>query len=253
MKFLIQNLIIILSILGTGLSEAEPDRTRPNIILIMVDDMGYSDIGCYGGEVKTPNLDKLVSQGTTFTHTYNMGGYHGAVCVASRTMLITGKYIWHAKNSANELKKSLDGSLWPQLMAKSGYDTFFTGKWHIKADANHVFGTARNIRGGMPRQTPQGYNRQLADGTDPWDPSDPKFGGFWAGGKHWSEVVADDAIDYLDASKKRDNPFFMYIAFNAPHDPRQAPKKYVDMYPTCLLYTSPSPRDGLLSRMPSSA
>ena len=84
----------------------------------------------------------------------------------------------------------------------------------------------------MPRQTKEGYNRPIDGQPDPWDPSDPKFGGFWEGGKHWSEVVADDATDYLDIAKKSDNPFFMYIAFNAPHDPRQAPKEYVDMYPT---------------------
>ncbi|MCH2026694.1 MAG: sulfatase-like hydrolase/transferase, partial [Verrucomicrobiales bacterium] len=71
MKFLIQNLVIISTILGTALSEAEPDRTRPNIILIMVDDMGYSDIGCYGGEVKTPNLDKIAKDGLRFTQFYN--------------------------------------------------------------------------------------------------------------------------------------------------------------------------------------
>lgn len=208
-------------------------KNKPNILFIFADDQCYKTIGALNNdEIKTPHLDRLVKNGTTFTHSYNMGGYHGAVCVASRTMLITGKHIWHAKNSEKELKKSLDGKLWPQLMAKAGYETFFTGKWHVKADANHLFGTARNIRGGMPRQTPEGYNRPLADGTDPWDPSDPKFGGFWAGGKHWSEVVADDAISYLNSSQKSENPFFMYIAFNAPHDPRQAPKKYVDMYPT---------------------
>jgi arylsulfatase A-like enzyme len=58
-----------------------------------------------------------------------------------------------------------------------------------------------------------------------------KYGGFWEGGKHWSEIVGDTAVDYLDQSKDSDNPFFMYLAFNAPHDPRQSPKKYVDMYP----------------------
>ena len=208
-------------------------KDKSNVLFIFADDQCYKTIASLNNEeIKTPHLDRLVRNGTTFTHTYNMGGYHGAVCVASRTMLITGKHIWHAKNSEKNLKKSLDGKLWPQLMAKAGYDTFFTGKWHVKADANHLFGTARNVRGGMPRQTKEGYNRPLADGTDPWDPSDPKFGGFWADGKHWSEVVADDAIYYLDLSKKSENPFFMYIAFNAPHDPRQAPKKYVDMYPT---------------------
>ena len=220
---------LAVSILSTSLQ----GTNKPNILFIFADDQCYKTIGSLNNdEIKTPHLDKLVKKGTTFTHAYNMGGYHGAVCVASRTMLITGKHIWHAKNSEKELKKSLDGKLWPQLMAKAGYETFFTGKWHVKADANHLFHTARNIRGGMPRQTPEGYNRPLADGTDPWDPSDPKFGGFWAGGKHWSEVVADDAISYLNASKKTDDPFFMYIAFNAPHDPRQAPQEFVDMYPT---------------------
>ncbi len=220
-----------LSVFALTLGTALP-KAKPNILFIFADDQCYKTIrSVNNGEIETPSLDKLVSSGTTFTHAYNMGGYHGAVCVASRTMLVTGKYVWHAKNSEKELKKSLDGKLWPQLMAKAGYGTYFTGKWHVKADANHLFDTARHIRGGMPRQTSQGYNRPLADGTDPWDPSDPKFGGFWEGGKHWSEVVADDAVDYLDDAKKNDKPFFMYIAFNAPHDPRQAPKSYVDKYP----------------------
>ena len=223
--------LAVLSVFALTLGHALP-KAKPNVLFIFADDQCYKTIRAVNnGEIETPNLDKLVAGGTTFTHAYNMGGYHGAVCVASRTMLITGKYVWHAKNSEKELKKSLDGKLWPQLMAKAGYGTYFTGKWHVKADANHLFGTARHIRGGMPRQSSQGYNRPLADGTDPWDPSDPKFGGFWEGGKHWSEVVADDAVDYLDDAKKNDKPFFMYIAFNAPHDPRQAPKAYVDKYP----------------------
>ena len=222
----------ILAVILVAISHVSA-KNKPNILFIFADDQCYKTIRALNNpEIETPNLDKLVNGGTTFTHAYNMGGYHGAVCVASRTMLVTGKHVWHARQSEKELKKSLDGQLWPQLMAKAGYETYFTGKWHVKADANHLFGTARNIRGGMPKQTAQGYNRPLADGTDPWDPTDPKFGGFWEGGKHWSEVVADDALDYLNDSKQKDSPFFMYIAFNAPHDPRQAPKSYVDKYPT---------------------
>ena len=100
-------------------------KNKPNILFIFADDQCYKTIGALNNnEIKTPNLDRLVKNGTTFTHSYNMGGYHGAVCVASRTMLITGKHIWHAKNSEKELKKSLDGKLWPQLMAKAGYETF---------------------------------------------------------------------------------------------------------------------------------
>ena len=83
----------------------------------------------------------------------------------------------------------------------------------------------------MPNQTPEGYNRPLPDKPDPWSPYDIKFDGFWKGGKHWSEVVADDAVDYIGEAKQDKRPFFMYIAFNAPHDPRQAPKEYIDRYP----------------------
>jgi choline-sulfatase len=83
----------------------------------------------------------------------------------------------------------------------------------------------------MPKQTPAGYNRPLLNAPDPWSPFDKRFGGFWEGGKHWSEVVGDDAVGFLQNASKQDQPFFMYLAFNAPHDPRQAPKEYVDMYP----------------------
>jgi choline-sulfatase len=83
----------------------------------------------------------------------------------------------------------------------------------------------------MPRQTKQGYNRPIEGQPDPWKPWDKSFGGFWEGGKHWSEVVGDDAVDFLGQAAEKDSPFFMYIAFNAPHDPRQSPKEYVDKYP----------------------
>jgi choline-sulfatase len=116
-------------------------------------------------------------------------------------------------------------------MAKAGYETFFTGKWHIKTDAAKCFDHASNIRAGMPKDVPEGYNRPLAGQPDPWSPSDPEFGGFWQGGKHWSEVVGDDTVGFLGQAAKSEKPFFMYIAFNAPHDPRQSPKEYVDRYP----------------------
>lgn len=148
-------------------------------------------------------------------------------------MLVTGQYLWHVQKKEKEIRSKLqeEGQLWPQLLASAGYDTYFTGKWHIQADAKKAFKVARHIRGGMPKQTKEGYNRPIDGQPDPWDPADPKFGGFWEGGKHWSEVVADDCLDYLGMAKESENPFFMYIAFNAPHDPRQAPKEYVDRYP----------------------
>ena len=209
-------------------------QAKPNILYIFADDLAYNAIGTYGNsEVDTPHLDRLASNGMLFTHTYNQGGYHGAVCVASRSMLVTGRYVWNVQKEEKQIRTELQPQkqLWPQLLESAGYDTYFTGKWHIQADVNKVFKVARNVRGGMPNQTPEGYDRPYEGQPDPWSPSDPKFEGFWKGGKHWSEVVRDDALDYLSMAKDSANPFFMYVAFNAPHDPRQAPRSYVDRYP----------------------
>jgi len=75
------------------------------------------------------------------------------------------------------------------------------------------------------------YDRPLSKDDTEWLPWDTANGGFWKGGKHWSEIVADDALNFLASASESESPFFMYIAFNAPHDPRQSPKEYVDMYP----------------------
>jgi len=206
---------------------------KPNILFLFTDDQAFETIRALGHtDIDTPHLDRLVARGTTFTHAYNMGSFSPAVCVASRTMLVTGRSLWDAQS----IYKTTDaervaGRLWPQLLASAGYQTFFTGKWHIQANAEAAFTVAKNIRPGMPRDTPEGYNRPLQGQPDPWSPSDPKFGGFWQGGKHWSEVGADDAVEFLQASKGTTQPFFMYVAFNAPHDPRQSPQSYIDKYP----------------------
>ena len=82
----------------------------------------------------------------------------------------------------------------------------------------------------MPPSCPAAYERPVEGKTDIWQPWDKRRGGYWKGGKHWSEVVADDVVDYLNQADP-DKPFFIYAAFNAPHDPRQSPKRFVDMYP----------------------
>ena len=79
---------------------------------------------------------------------------------------------------------------------------------------------------------PNGYNRPLSAKDDSWSPTDRSKGGYWEGGKHWSEVAADDALGFINqANQKKNKPFFMYIAFNAAHDPRQSPGEFLDMYP----------------------
>lgn len=250
--------LFLLFACGDGTQKSE--EQVPNIVLIFTDDQTYHAVNALGNStIETPNIDRLAQNGTTFTHAYNMGAWNGAVCLASRAMMISGRSVWNA----NQFKKNwverdsvAMTQTWSKLMEQQGYDTYMTGKWHIDAPADQIFQTAKHIRPGMPNDAwehkkmmckfeeevdgvnvksadvmPVGYNRPKDENDDSWSPSDPQFGGFWEGGKHWSEVVKDDAIEFIQTAKAKENPFFMYIAFNAPHDPRQAPQEFIDRYP----------------------
>ena len=241
-----------------------PASTKPNIVFLYADDFAYWAINALGNEIiQTPNLDKLVAQGVSFSNAFNMGGWNGAICIASRSMLISGRSIWKA-NEINrqwgEGNTAAHSQTWGRLMSNAGYNTFATGKWHIQADPEQVFEETVNINpGGMPPDhltgtpglydrvreayangedfyalLPPGYNRPLSETDDSWTASDPAHNGYWTDGTHWSEVQRGDAINFIDAASRSEDPFFLYLAFNAPHDSRQSP---------CLLYTSPSPRD----------
>ncbi|TXE07024.1 sulfatase-like hydrolase/transferase [Seonamhaeicola algicola] len=249
--------LLLLCIVACNKQKNESSKEKPNVVFIFADDMTYSAINALGNnEIITPNLDKLVTQGTTFTHAYNMGAWNGAICAASRAMIMSGRTVWNVNNFRQNWinNKELDKT-WGKLMENAGYDTYMTGKWHIDAKANNVFQNVKHTRPGMPNDAwehneqvakfkaiegtdtdpatlmPIGYNRPLSENDTTWSPSNPKFGGFWEGGKHWSEVLKDDAIGFIENAEKSKNPFFMYLAFNAPHDPRQAPQEYIDMYP----------------------
>lgn len=226
-------LLLFLMTTASKPEKSKPSDTKPNIILIFTDDQRFNTVHALGNDqVITPNLDGLVKNGTTFTHAYNMGAWHGAVCVASRAMLVTGLSVWDAKKQETNYASLIDSKgFWPQQMKLAGYETYMTGKWHVNTDAQKLFDHANNIRPGMPDQTPQGYNRPTSRQDTTWQPWKEEYGGFWKGGKHGSEVVADDAVGYIEQASKKENPFFMYLAFNAPHDPRQAPKRWVDKYP----------------------
>lgn len=224
---------------------------KPNLLFIFADDQMFNSIGALENcPIKTPNLDRLRQNGVSFSRTYNQGSFAPAVCVASRTMLVTGAYLWKAAsfskkgnvvgdpnapslNPKYEIPFKKPGKYWPQYLKEVGYDTYMSGKWHVGEVApKDIFDYTKDIRGGMPGQTKQRYARSFEKGKlDTWSPYDKELGGFWKGGKHWSEVLADNGISFLEQSKSSKNPFFMYLAFNAPHDPRQAPKKFVDMYP----------------------
>jgi arylsulfatase A-like enzyme len=209
-------------------------KSKPNILFIFTDDQCFETLHALGcDEIKTPNLDRLVRAGVTFTHAYNQGGWHGAICVASRTMLNTGRFLWNARDIEPNLKQEAAARrFWSQYMKQAGYETYMSGKWHVKGiNPVDIFDHVKDVRPGMPNQTSEGYNRPIEGKPDPWKPWDKTRGGYWKGGKHWSVVLGDDAEEFIDNAARSSKPFFMYLAFNAPHDPRQSPKQYVDKYP----------------------
>ena len=216
--------------------QAEP-KGRPDILFIFADDLAYDCLGYAGNPVvKTPNIDRLAKRGVSFTNAYNMGSWSGAVCVASRAMLNSGRFLWQAQelnNKPEATELAAQNRMWSQQFEKAGYRTYMTGKWHVRVEAEKCFQETGVVRGGMPGQTQAGYNRPKdpQDYATGWKPWEAERGGFWKGGKHWSEVTADDGIAFIEQQKGNDEPYFLYLAFNAAHDPRQAPKAFVDRYP----------------------
>jgi len=228
------------------------ESSKPNILFIFSDDQSYETMGKNEAyNLKTPNLDRLADSGVDFTHSFNQGSFTPAVCVASRTMLNTGSFLWRAaefsdkgmprKDNKNapkhmqlyEVERKNPDAYWSEMMKQGGYETYMSGKWHVlEVKPEDIFDHVSNVRGGMPRQTDERYDRTFIEGQpETWSPYDESLGGFWHGGKHWSEVLGDDAVAFIEQAKSSDAPFFMYLAFNAPHDPRQSPKRFVDMYP----------------------
>ena len=181
-------------------------RGRPNILVIMVDDLGFSDIGCYGGEIDTPHLDRLANNGLRFSQFYNT-----AKCHSSRVSLLTGKYCYQAGNT--KLTKAVTSA---EVLSKAGYFTMMTGKWHLSKEPTD-FGFDRYF-GHLSGAT----NYYLGDNTfrlngEPWPV--PKEG-------FYSTVAdVDFAIDFLGQARKTQKPWYLYIAFNAPHAPLQPLKE----------------------------
>jgi len=212
---------------------------RPNIIFLFTDDQAADTVaaakrwGVDAAQIQTPHMDRLVADSTSFSHTYNMGSWHEAVCIASRAMVNTGRFLWHAKAAHDdEYQQTLEKrDFWSQRLQDAGYDTYMTGKWHVSTRAEKLFKHLSHVRAGMPETVPSAYHRPVENEEDPWLPWDTRNGGFWQGGKHWSEVLADDAEAFIGRAANGGKPFFMYLAFNAPHDPRQSPREFVGMYP----------------------
>ena len=198
-------------------------RKRPNILVFFTDDQRFDTIGALGNDhIITPNIDSLVRNGTTFTNAYIMGSMSGAVCVPSRAMLMSGRTLFGLEGTGKTIPEK-DVTL-PEVLRKAGYTTFHTGKWHQdKKTFARCFSTGGKIFfGGMGNH----WNVPVND-FDPTGnyPRNQRY----KGDKHSSELFSDAAIDFL-RDYKNDKPFFVYVAYTAPHDPRQAPEKYKQMY-----------------------
>lgn len=199
---------------SSALTAAEP--ARPNVLFLFADDQRADTIGAWGNpHIQTPNLDKLAARGCSFRNNYCFGSNSGAVCVPSRAMLMTGR-TWL------NVKPTLDGAvLLPEVLRQAGYTTFATGKWHNGEPAFvRAFPEARSVFfGGMNDHT----KVAVADVTA------GKVGNRRPAGKFSSEQFADEAVAFLKGHQGP-APFFCYVAFTAPHDPRNPPEKYRDIY-----------------------
>ncbi|QDU65458.1 sulfatase-like hydrolase/transferase [Engelhardtia mirabilis] len=189
----------------------DPDQAPINVLLIYADDQRADTIGALGNDgIRTPHLDSLVERGTAFERTYCLGGPHGAVCIPSRAMLMTGRAWFELDLGEFDGRTTL-----PEHMAAAGYRTFMTGKWHNgHAALRRAFPQARAVmRAGMSNH----FQVPLVDVEG------GEFQNVRQGEGHSSEIFADQAVAFLERAAEGEAPFFCYVAFTAPHDPRDAP------------------------------
>jgi arylsulfatase A-like enzyme len=188
---------------------------RPNIVLIMADDLGFADLGCYGAEIETPNLDALASSGMRFNQFYNT-----AKCHSSRVSLLTGLYCDQAGGA-----KLNHGATIAEVLGEAGYSTSMVGKWHLDKQPTE-FGFQRywgHLSGATNFFT--GDNTFRLNG-EVWEvPAQLNGRPFYT-----THAITDFAIDFLEEATQGEKPFLLYAAFNAPHYPLQAPEKDVRKY-----------------------
>lgn len=222
--------------------EIKSNSEQPNIVLILSDDMGYSDIAPYGGEINTPNLSDLAKNGLKFTQFYN-----AARCCPTRASLLTGTYPHQAGigHMTNPPKDSIGHNYgFPQYQGKlnnnvvtiaealgdAGYSTLMSGKWHLSFfDKNqwplqrgfdHFYGFIAGAGNFFKPESP----RFIFEGNEKLNIDDENY--------YTTDAFTDKAIEYIDMvkSKSSEKPFFLYLSYNAPHWPLQAPKEDIDRY-----------------------
>jgi len=231
--------LIVLPVFFSACNKVTKNK-KPNIILIMADDMGFSDMGATGGEIKTPNLDALATEGILYKQFYN-----GARCCPTRASLMTGLYPHQTGMGWMTIRNlgtdSYTGELnnncvtIAEVLKKAGYNTYMSGKWHVVADENmnqnsnkdawpvqrgfdHFFGT---LRGDGSYYTPGALTSQNTIIEAPED-------------FYYTDAISDTAVSMIQENNKTDTPFFMYVSYTAPHWPLHALKEdfepYIDKY-----------------------
>ena len=217
------------------------EKPAPNLLLIFTDDQRFDTIGALGClPIQTPNLDRLVHRGTTFTHAHVMGGSAAAICMPSRAMLHTGRTLYHLDGSG----QSIPGEhvMLGEHLRANGYHTWGCGKWHNgKAAFNRSFADGDEIFfGGMTdhwnvpahHYDPTGaYDTTLPRCPDPMRGNEvtERNADHIHGGRHSSEILADAGVRFLEEAPA-DQPWFMYVSTLAPHDPRTMPDAFRRMY-----------------------
>jgi arylsulfatase A-like enzyme len=203
-----------------------------NILFILTDDQAPYTVAAHGYEgISTPAVDTLAESGTSFMYVFNQGSWSGAVCAPSRRMINTGRHLYHTGLDPRKQHKA-DYKTFGESFREAGYDTFQTGKWHLPMDVwtkSFTHGTAV-FKGGMSRHEKGGHWDATFSNYDASKAGKDAFTDYKAG-RHTSEEIAAAAVDFLGGRKEAKNPFMMYVAFLAPHDPRQSPDEYLAQYP----------------------
>ena len=213
-------LILLITFSCNHKKNGELKTQKPNVLFIFADDQRADALGYSGNkQVQTPHIDAVAAQGVSFSNAYVMGGHHGAICAPSRAMLMSGRSLYHVYDNLDSVYTM------PQHFAKQGeYETFGTGKWHNStASFEAAFQKGKNVFiGGMSDH----FNVPCSDLVSGKLTKSVK--------KSFStDLFADAATDFLVeySNSERKKPFFCYLSFTAPHDPRSPSEKYIGKYP----------------------
>jgi arylsulfatase A-like enzyme len=214
------------------MSQAQP--ARPNVIIFLADDLAYADLGCTGADyIKTPNIDALGKAGTRFTNWYS----NAPMCAPSRAALLTGRYPHHAGVTNNGQSLPADRKTIAAMLKAQGYQTGLVGKWHL----GYTDDTVPNAHGfdyfyGFLSGCVDYYSHRYYWG----EPRTVNYHDLWRNrkeifedGDYFTDSIAREGAEFIRRSGSQ--PYFLYVAFSAPHYPMHAPKRYMERFPGLTL------------------